>query len=149
LVSLIEQRCNIILSTVVARREAVLDVGLFNEALRRGQDFELWLRLALRGARIEYQTRVLAERRVHAAGLSGDAVTEIQRATNVLDRFARAHALPPEARTALRVRMMALVDRLEIEQGKQRFLEGNFAAAHYHLQAAREQTWKIRAAAVA
>ena len=149
LVSLIEQRCNIILSTVVARRQAIVSVGLFNDSLRRGQDFELWLRLALAGVRMEYQTHVLAERRVHAAGLSGDAVTEIQRAINVLDRFGRSHELPPQARTAVRIRMMALVDRLEIEQGKLRFLEGNFAAAQYHFQAAREQTWKIRAAALA
>jgi glycosyltransferase involved in cell wall biosynthesis len=149
LVSLIEQRCNIILSTVVARKEAIVGVGLFNEGLRRGQDFELWLRLALAGARLDYHTDVLAEHRVRAAGLSGDAIAEIQRAINVLDQFGRARELPPAARTALRIRMMTLVDRLEIEQGKQRFLEGNFAAAQYHFQAARGQTWKIRAAAVA
>jgi glycosyltransferase involved in cell wall biosynthesis len=149
LLSLIEQRCNIILSTVVARRQAIVAVGLFNEGLRRGQDFELWLRLALAGARIDYRTEVLAERRVRAAGLSGDAIAEIQRAINVLDQFGRSRELPSVARTALRIRMMTLVDRLEIEQGKQRFLEGNFAAAQYHFQAARARTWKIRAASVA
>jgi glycosyltransferase involved in cell wall biosynthesis len=149
LLSLIEQRCNIILSTVVARTEAIVAVGLFNEGLRRGQDFELWLRLAHAGARIEYQTHVLAERRVHAAGLSGDAIAEIQRAINVLAQFGRSRELPPAARTALRIRTMTLVDRLEIERGKQRFLEGNFAAAQYHFEAARARTWKIRAAAVA
>src|ERR1051326_3122222 len=49
LLTLIEQRCNIILSTVVARRDAIVEAGLFDESIRRGQDFELWLRLALRG----------------------------------------------------------------------------------------------------
>src|SRR5262249_5967515 len=63
LVSLIEQRCHIMLSTVVARTEAIVSAGLFNQALRRGQDFDLWLRLVLAGARIDYQTDVLAERR--------------------------------------------------------------------------------------
>ena len=149
LLSLIQQRCNIILSTVVVRRRSVVAVNLFDETLKRGQDFELWLRLALNGAAMRYQTDVLAERRVHADGLSGDSIAEIERALNVLDRFGRAHDLACDARTALRVRMMALVDRLEIEQGKRRFVEGNFAAARYHLSAARAQPLKIRAVRLA
>jgi glycosyltransferase involved in cell wall biosynthesis len=146
LVSLIEQRCNIVLSTVVARRSVLVDAGMFDETLRRGQDFELWLRLAWRGAAMTYQRTVLAERRVRAEGLSGDAVSTVQRALTVLDRFGSDRALDGPARSALRVRMMALVDRLEIEQGKQRFLEGNFAAAQFHLSAARRRPLKIRLA---
>jgi len=149
LLSLIEQRCNIILSTVVARRDAVAAAGLFDESIRRGQDFELWLRLALRGERIAYQRHVLAERRVRSGGLSGTAIAEIERAIGVLDRFGHAHDLPARERTALRIRMMQLVDRLEVEQGKQRLLEGNFAAAQFHLEAARERTLKVRLASLA
>jgi glycosyltransferase involved in cell wall biosynthesis len=144
LLSLVEQRCNIVLSTVVARRSAVVDAGLFDETLRRGQDFELWLRLAWRGAAFAYQKTVLAERRVRADGLSGDAIAEIERALNVLDRFSRARTLDRAVRTALRIRMMSLVDQLEIEQGKRRIIEGNFAAAKYHLSAARERPLKLR-----
>src|SRR5262245_19726363 len=144
LLSLVEQRCNIVLSTVVARRTAIVDAGLFDETLRRGQDFELWLRLAWRGAALAYQKIVLAERRVRADGLSGDPIAEIERALNVLDRFTRARTLEREVRTALRIRMMSLVDQLEIEQGKLRILEGNFAAAKYHLSAARERPLKLR-----
>jgi glycosyltransferase involved in cell wall biosynthesis len=146
LVSLIQQRCNIALSTVVVRRRPLIAAGLFDESLRRGQDFELWLRLAWLGAAMAYQRGVLAERRVRTAGLSGDAVKTVERALNVLDRFGRDRALEGPARTALRIRTMALIDRLEIEQGKQRFLEGNFAAAQYHLSAARERPLKIRLA---
>ena len=146
LVSLIQQRCNIALSTVVARRRPLVDAGLFEETLRRGQDFELWLRLSWRGAVIAYQREVLAERRVRAEGLSGDAVRTVERALNVLDRFGRERALDGPARTALRIRTMTLVDRLEIEQGKQRFLEGNFAAAQFHLSAARDRPLKVRLA---
>ena len=149
LVSLIRQECNIALSTVVMRRRPLVAAGLFDETLRRGQDFALWLRLALDGAVIRYQRDVLAERRARASGLSGDAVTEIGRALNVLDRFGRAHALEGAARTALRIRMMALVDRLEIEQAKQRLIEGNFAAARYHLSASRERGLKRRLALMA
>jgi glycosyltransferase involved in cell wall biosynthesis len=149
LISLIEQRCNIILSTVVARRKTIVAVDLFDETLRRGQDFELWLRLAVHGATIHYQRHVSAERRVRADGLSGDPTAELQRALAVLDRFRSRHDLDRQARTAIRIRMMMLVDRLEIEQGKRRLLEGNFAAARYHFSAPRHQPWKLRIARMA
>ena len=144
LLSLVHQRCNIVLSTVVVRRAVLVKAGLFDETLRRGQDFELWLRLAWHGATLAYQRAVLAERRVRADGLSGDALAEIERALNVLDRFGRARDLERDVRTALRIRTMALVDQLEIEQGKRRIIEGNFAAAQYHLSAARERPFKLR-----
>jgi glycosyltransferase involved in cell wall biosynthesis len=147
--SLIGQECNIALSTVVARRDAIVEAGLFDEGLRRGQDFDLWLRLALRGVAMRYQERVLAERRVRASGLSGDSLAKIRRALYVLDRFGRAHALGREARAVLRFRMMALIDLLEIEHAKQRIVEGNFAAARYHLSVARQRPWKLRLALVA
>jgi len=144
LLSLVEQRCNIVLSTVVVRRAAIVDAGLFDETLRRGQDFELWLRLAWHGATLGYQKVVLAERRVRADGLSGDPIAEIERALNVLDRFGRSRTLECSVRTALRIRVMSLVDQLEIEQGKRRIIEGNFAAAKYHLSATRERPFKLR-----
>jgi glycosyltransferase involved in cell wall biosynthesis len=146
LVSLIRQRCNIAFATVVARRRALVAAGLFDETLRGGHDFDLWLRLAWRGAPIAYHRDVLAERCVRAESGSEDAILAVERALNVLDRFGRDRVLDTPARTALRIRMMALVDRLEIEQGKQRFLEGNFAAAQYHLVAARERPLTVRLA---
>jgi glycosyltransferase involved in cell wall biosynthesis len=149
LLSLVEQRCNVILSTVVARRQVILGAGMFDEGLRRGQEFDLWLRLALKGASLDYQPMVLAARRVRRDGLSEGAVAELERVLNVLDRFGRRHQLDAQTRTALRVRTMRLVDRLEIEQAKQRILEGNFAAAQYHLAATRERSLQMRVAILA
>ena len=146
LVSLIAQRCNIATSTVVVRRRPLIAAGLFDETLRRGQDFELWLRLAWRGAEIAYQRDVLVERRGHTDGPSSERLRTVERALNVLDRFGRDRVLEAPARTALRIRMMTLVDRLEIEQGRLRFVEGNFAAAQFHLRSARERPLKIRLA---
>ena len=84
LLSLVEQRCNVILSTVVARRTAIMSAGMFDEGLRSGQDFDLWLRLALKGATLEYQPIVLGERRVPRDGFSGGAVAELEHAMGVL-----------------------------------------------------------------
>ena len=99
-----------------------------------------------RGAPIVYHRAVLAERCLRAERQSEDAVWAVERALHVLERFARDRVLDTQVRTALRLRIMALVDRLEIEQGKQRFLEGNLAAAQYHLGAARERPLTVRLA---
>jgi glycosyltransferase involved in cell wall biosynthesis len=147
--SLIQQRCNIILSTVVARRDAIVNCGLFDETLRRGQDFELWLRLAHGGARIEYHDDVLAERRVRSTGLSGDPITELRRAIAVLERFGDGRSLVPEIQTALQRRLLTLGKHLQLELGKQRILEGNFAAAEHCLSASGLQTLKVRAVRLA
>jgi glycosyltransferase involved in cell wall biosynthesis len=149
LLSLIEQRCNIILSTVVARHDAIVMCGLFDETLRRGQDFELWLRMAHAGLGLEYQRHVLAERFVRSTGLSGDAAAELRRAIAVLERFGQGRDLDPKIHAALRNRLSALGDRLQLEQGKQRILEGDFEAAGYHLSASRAQTLKLRAVRLA
>jgi glycosyltransferase involved in cell wall biosynthesis len=149
LLTLIQQQCNVPMSTVMVRRGVVVSAGLFDESIRRGQDFDLWLRLAARGTRMGYHAEVLAERRVCAGGLSGDGVTQLQRAINVLDRFKQRHTLTAAASTALRIRIMTLVDRLEIEQARLRFIEGNFAAAQYHLECARQRSVKMAVARLA
>lgn len=149
LLELVQQRCTVILSTVVVRRQSIVSAGLFDEGLRRGQDFDLWLRLALRGAQMAHQPHVLAERIVRGELPAGEAVAELERILSALERFGRRHLLDARTRTALRIRTMQLVDRLEIEQGKLRILEGNFAAAQYHLAATRERPFKLRLAIVA
>ena len=135
------------LSTVVVRRRALVAAGLFDETLRRGQDFELWLRLAWRGAAMTYQRDVLAERRVRAEGLSGDAVSTrssgrstcsiASAATHALDGRGAHGAADPDDGAGRSARDRA---------GQAAFLEGNFAAAQYHLSAARQRPLKMRLA---
>lgn len=144
LVGLIEQRCNIMLSTVVVRRDVLVAAGLFDERLRRGQDFDLWLRLLSRGARIHYQRLVLAERRVRAGGLSGDRLAELQRPAAVLAQFGRETELDERTRAVLDGRVSALMDEIQIERGKRRMAEGKFAEALCHLRASSRQSVKLR-----
>jgi hypothetical protein len=78
-----------------------------------------------------------------------DRIEEIQQALSALERLGSTRELRGEARTALRIRTMALVDRLEIEFGKRRMVEGHFAAPRYHLSAVRERPFTLRLARVA
>jgi glycosyltransferase involved in cell wall biosynthesis len=149
LLNLLQQRCNIMLSTVVVRREPLIESGMFDESVRRGHDADLWFRLALDGADLQYQPLVLAERRVRAGGLSGTRRAELARAISVLYRFGQKHELDTRERTALRVRIMQLLMQFEVEEAKQRLIEGNFAAARTRLDLQRPASFKIRAARLA
>jgi glycosyltransferase involved in cell wall biosynthesis len=149
LMALVEQRCNIMLSTVVVRRDPLLAVGGFDETIRRGHDADLWFRLALAGAWLHYNPAVLAERRVRAEGLSGNRTAELQRAIDVLDRFCRRHDLPTTERTAVRVRIMRLRTELDIEEAKQRLVQGDFDAARERLAPHHRRSLKLRAVSLA
>ena len=63
--SLFAERCHVMCS-VTARRGALLRTGLFDEALRCSEDFDLWLRVLKSGGRIAYNRRVLARYRRRA-----------------------------------------------------------------------------------
>ena len=58
---------------IIARRDAVLRAGGFDPALRRGQDLDLWLRLAGLG-RCNYVDRVLYHRRLHGGNVTQDTL---------------------------------------------------------------------------
>ncbi|HWH78784.1 MAG TPA: glycosyltransferase family A protein [Candidatus Binatus sp.] len=55
--------------TVVARRHAIIDAGLFDESLKVVEDWDLWLRIALRHP-IAYAGHVVMLRRLHGANTS-------------------------------------------------------------------------------
>jgi glycosyltransferase involved in cell wall biosynthesis len=70
--SLIRTQCTVLTSFTVARRLTVLDAGLFDPDFRRSEDFDLWLRMAHRGARMDYQRTILGTHALREEGLSGD-----------------------------------------------------------------------------
>ena len=147
--SLLAQTCNVPLSAAVVRRDALVRVGLFDVSLRRGQDFDLWLRLAEQGARFVYSTRVLGLRRIHDANLSGTSVTEVERPLAVLRKALETMTLTGAERAAAERRIHLLTRDLARERGKELLLSGKFESARRHLaEAGWSAGWKVRAALV-
>jgi glycosyltransferase involved in cell wall biosynthesis len=144
--SLLAQHCTVLTSSVVVRREALDAAGRFDASLRRGQDFDLWLRLAHRGTRIEYQRVTLIERIVRPDGLSADPVTELERAVRVLNGIRGKLALDAADCAMLQRRITILGAALELERGKRCLRAGRFDVARRHFQ--RSMTfvphWKLR-----
>jgi glycosyltransferase involved in cell wall biosynthesis len=135
---------SLITSGVVVRRELVLEVGLFDEALRNAQDFDLWLRLARHGARLGYQRKVLLSYRSRPNSLSGDAINSHKRELLVFNKIERSY----EFTSAERPDVMDVIRRrralLEYELGKLYLIPGEFALARESFARANslQRNWK-------
>jgi len=120
---------SLITSGVVVRRERVLEVGLFDEALRNSQDFDLWLRLARHGTRMAYQRRTLLRYRSRDNSLSGDKVNVHRRELRVLEKVEREYDLSPAERAEVVSVIGSRRAVLEFELGKLYLARGEFARA--------------------
>ena len=143
--SLLSVKVTVLTSTVVARRQAILDVGLFDVNLRRGQDFELWLRLARHGFRFVYQEEVLAHRRIVESSLSGSAMSQLQRTLTVIDAIIAKGNLTDGERAALQVNLERTRRELAVETGKERLRDRDFdgALASFREASKFRQSWKL------
>ena len=57
--ALVVERCQIPISTVVARKAAIMKAGLFDVKLVRCYDYDMWVRAAFCGATIGYGRQAL------------------------------------------------------------------------------------------
>ncbi len=139
---------SLITSGVVARLEPIIEVGLFDEALRNAQDFDLWLRLAHHGARLSYQRRVLLKYRCRADGLTGDAVNCHTRELRVLDKVEQSYDLKPDEKDELSGLLQNRRSDLEFELGKAYLAKGEYERARESFDTANRlrRTWKTSVA---
>ena len=89
---------NIPNSGTVVRRRCVAAIGSVDESIRRGQDFDLWVRLLNSGVRAGYHSELLLRYRIRTGNLSGDTLSQIEREMNVL-RCVRDKQILPDAQT--------------------------------------------------
>ncbi len=70
---LLTEECAVTTSAVVASRQAMIDAGLFDEHYRRSEDFDLWVRMSFRGAKMDLLRQVGIEHRLLPDGLAADS----------------------------------------------------------------------------
>jgi glycosyltransferase involved in cell wall biosynthesis len=136
----------ILTSTVVVRKAAVIAVGLFDESIRRGHDFDLWLRLAKHGMRFAYQREILAYYRILESGLSGGTISQLQRTLAVLEILKAKTGWTPSEQAALQLNMKRTLRQLALEKGKEKLIDKDFAGALDAVNEAKKfhQDWKLR-----
>ena len=145
---LVSAERSLITSGVVTRRKLIFEVGLFDEALRNAQDFDLWLRLVRHGARLAYQRRVLLRYRSRPDGLTGNTINSHRRELRIFDKIEQSYDLSPVEREEV---LAVIRDRralLQYELGKLYLLPGDFAQAResFALANSLRRSWKSKAA---
>src|SRR5207302_3958916 len=136
--SLVAQRCQVMVS-VMARRDAIMRAGLFDESLRSVEDFDLWLRIVKQGGRIAYHRRVLVRYRRRAGSLSADPVWMCEHALKVLTKAERTFELTTAERRALKEAVARFRAMLSFNRGKRAFFRGDAQAAINELAGANAQ----------
>lgn len=126
--SLVTQRCNVMVS-VLARRKAIVDAGLFDESLRSSEDFDMWLRIVQNGGRIGYHRQSLVGSRLRRGSLSADAVNMCNHIVRVLDKTAREMTLTPAQQTLVTARRAYFAALLRLHEGKRAFFAGDHKQA--------------------
>jgi glycosyltransferase involved in cell wall biosynthesis len=144
--SLLAVEVTVLTSTVLARKQPIIEVGLFNETVKRGHDFELWLRLAKHGVRFAYQDDVLAHHRIIESSLSGDTISQLKRTLSVLDVIGKRDDLSAGEKAALQFNRNRTLGELALEDGKSRLIAGDFPGAREGFRKAHQLHggWKLR-----
>jgi len=124
------ERCQIPVSTVVARKSVLIRAGLFDESLTRCDDYDMWLRAAFHGARIGYTKRVqarLADGRPGSLGASSAGM--VQAYWRILQKADQTLPMDHNDREVVRKRANEIHGQYLLEEGKLCLRQGRFEEA--------------------
>jgi glycosyltransferase involved in cell wall biosynthesis len=130
--ALVNERCQIPISTVVARKSAIVKAGYFDENLLRCDDYDMWLRTAFVGGKIAYNRRPQArlyQGRPDSLGVSPVKMSEAY--LRILEKAAQILPLNETQRIVVHRRAAEVKANYLLEEGKAQLREG-------HLDRARE-----------
>jgi glycosyltransferase involved in cell wall biosynthesis len=142
--ALVVERCQIPVSTVVARKAAILKAGGFDEGLARCDDYDMWLRTAFYGGKVGYNRQVqaqLADGRPGSLGVSRAKMAEGYRL--ILEKADQKLPLTAAQRKLVQDRAAEIRARHLLEEGKNHLSARDFPKArerfseanHYFRQA--------------
>lgn len=126
---LLDQKCNVITSGTIAKKENVTKAGMFEWEKVRAHDFVLWLKIANSGGKIGYQRKILLKYRVRLDSLSGNSIQRVQREIDVYHRVMKSIELNNEQKDIVQNQLTRLEAEIEVEKGKSYLLQKDFAAA--------------------
>jgi GT2 family glycosyltransferase len=146
---LLREQSTVNMSATVASRAALLRAGLFDEQLKRCEDFDLWLRMAHQGVKMTFTRDVQICHRL-SNGLAASHELMKRARIQVCQKVLSNLPLTEEQSRIARRKIADIQAELELELAKQALLAGEFEAA---LRAARKAGsaaphWKLHAAQV-
>lgn len=137
-VKVLTMQCAMTTSCIVARKQPLIDAGLFDPRFFRSEDYDLWLRLLHKGERFTYQEKVLARRRLHGSSLAADTKKLFESQIEVYQKLLSTLRLSPEESAAIKEQMARCYAALALQQGKQQIMAGQFDQAAEALRRAND-----------
>jgi glycosyltransferase involved in cell wall biosynthesis len=132
------------------RREVFTSIGLFDETIRGGEDFELWLRALHAGCRIEPVPKVLVHYRRHASSLSLGAPVQERAALVALAKWRGRACIGEEERQAVERTYLQTQSYLDVRHAVDHIHKGEYSLARMALRRACkwQPKWRYRAAQI-
>jgi glycosyltransferase involved in cell wall biosynthesis len=128
--ALIVERCQIPISTVVARKQTLVEAGLFDEKLARCDDYDMWVRSAYSGAKIQYHRKVGARLFIGRPGSLGQSRARmVEGYWTILEKFKRTLSLNETDRAVVEKRAAEVRAKYLLEEGKCKLEEREFRKA--------------------
>jgi glycosyltransferase involved in cell wall biosynthesis len=124
----VSMTCSVI-GFVCARKDALIQAGLYDESMARSEDFDLWVRVLKQGGRATYRREVLAGYRRRLGSLSADSVTMHRSAVSAYDKLARRTDLTRVERKLVLAQRARFYADLRLAEGKRAFFARDIDAA--------------------
>lgn len=132
-------------STVVAPRASLLDVGGFDPTLRKGQDYDLWLKLSQQ-LRFIRRPEVMALYRQHADNITASH-NPINFAATILERAILTYGLTsPDGAAVAQPLMHARLQKMWRDHADRSASFGDFPTALHSQKRALSYGWGVRGA---
>jgi GT2 family glycosyltransferase len=143
---ILTEDCTVGTSSTVASRESLIAAGLFDERFRCCEDFDLWLRMSFRGAKMNYDTATHLYHALSGESLSGDRYVMKRARIEVYEKTASTLPVSEQQRRLIRRLIDKTEGECEIDLVKKFLHEGEYEKA---LEAAKRATsvkanWKMR-----
>lgn len=113
------ERCQVPVSTVVARKAAIVKAGLFDENIPQCEDYDMWLRTAFHGTKIAYRREAQARLNVGRPGSLSHSRAKLSKAHwKILEKTATTPGLTEFQQELLRNRTAEVKAGHLLEEGK-------------------------------
>ena len=123
-------------SATVARRDVLLGAGGFDATIVRGEDWDLWMRIAYQGGTILAQRRILARRRIHSQALTRAIGETLKDEVRVLTKWKQTAGLSPAVQQLLNEKFAQVNAYVDLEEGKALLRTGHAVEARLALERA-------------
>jgi glycosyltransferase involved in cell wall biosynthesis len=127
--SLLREDCQAPTSCTMVRRQAAITAGLFDENIRRAEDYDLWLRIAHRASNMAYGSEVLGKNRIVRGSLSHDNMKMLEGMVAVLRKLSNSLDLSAREQSELQRKLANAKAEVDLERGKALLLDGKYAQA--------------------